>query len=78
VPVVVLSGMPLVREIREQPLLHHTFGDYMKPFKMFQMVTCDGAVLLDPRTAPQEIDRVIASALREKRPVVRLMTESEL
>ena len=58
-------------DILERPLLHHTLGDYAKPMRMFQMITCDAALLMDARTAPAEVDRVLATALAQKRPVVR-------
>ena len=68
-PVVVISGAPGVRERTRGPLLHHVIRDFDTQLKIFREVTVDSTVLDNPATACDEIDRVLSSALRHKRPV---------
>ncbi|MBF2000923.1 MAG: alpha-keto acid decarboxylase family protein [Synechococcales cyanobacterium M58_A2018_015] len=68
-PVVVISGAPGIDERVKNPLLHHKVRDFDTQVKVFQQLTVASTVLDNPETAFQEIDRVIASALRYKQPV---------
>ncbi len=68
-PVVVLSGSPGLSERVHNPLLHHKVKDFETQFEVFEKVTVASAVLDDPLTAFAEVDRVLAAALRFKRPV---------
>jgi indolepyruvate decarboxylase len=68
-PVVVISGSPGINERAKNPLLHHKVKDFDTQHKVFQQLTVASTVIDDPNTAFQEIDRVIATALRYKRPV---------
>jgi TPP-dependent 2-oxoacid decarboxylase len=68
-PVVVISGAPGVREREKNPLLHHKVREFDTQRKVFDELTVASAVLNDPQTAFQEIDRVLHAALRYKRPV---------
>ncbi|MBN2702205.1 MAG: alpha-keto acid decarboxylase family protein [Methylothermaceae bacterium] len=68
-PVVVISGAPGVWEQREDPLLHHRFGPYTFQREIFDRITCATTVLDDPITAFRQIDRTIAAAQREHKPV---------
>jgi TPP-dependent 2-oxoacid decarboxylase len=68
-PVVVISGAPGIRERDKNPLLHHKVRDFDTQKKVFEELTVASAVLSDPQTAFQEIDRVLHAALRYKRPV---------
>jgi len=68
-PVVVLSGSPGMGERDRNPLLHHKVKDFSTQFEVFEKITVASAVLDDPLTAFSEIDRVLAAALRYKRPV---------
>lgn len=68
-PVVVISGAPGVRERMRNPLLHHKVKNFDTQKKVFDQVTAASAVLDDPQVAAQEINRVLAAALRLKRPV---------
>ncbi|MFQ5665396.1 MAG: alpha-keto acid decarboxylase family protein [Candidatus Binatia bacterium] len=68
-PVVVISGAPGARERVKDPLLHHRIRDFDTQFKVFEQLTVASTVLSDPQTACREIDRVLAAALRYKRPV---------
>jgi indolepyruvate decarboxylase len=68
-PVVVLSGAPGTNERAKNPLLHHKVKDFDTQLKVFQELTEASAVLNDPRTAFGEIDRVLQTAIRTRRPV---------
>jgi indolepyruvate decarboxylase len=68
-PVVVISGAPGVREQREDPLVHHRFGPFTFQREIFDRITCATTVLDDPVTAFRQIDRTLAAARRERKPV---------
>jgi len=68
-PVVVLSGSPGMGERDRNPLLHHKVKDFSTQFEVFEKITVASAVLDDPLTAFAQIDRVLAAAVRYKRPV---------
>src|SRR5208337_1343233 len=68
-PVVVISGAPGIKEREKNPLLHHKVREFDTQKKVFDQLTVAAAVLSDPQTAFQEIDRVLHAALRFKRPV---------
>ncbi|HXQ23236.1 MAG TPA: thiamine pyrophosphate-binding protein [Candidatus Acidoferrales bacterium] len=68
-PVVVISGAPGRTERVKNPLLHHRVRDFDTQLKVFEQLTVAATVLNDPQTAFREIDRVLAAALRYKRPV---------
>jgi TPP-dependent 2-oxoacid decarboxylase len=68
-PVVVISGAPGMKERERNPLLHHKVKEFDTQRKVFEQLTVASAVLSDPQTAFQEIDRVLHAVLRYKRPV---------
>lgn len=68
-PVVVISGSPGMKEREKNPLLHHRIRDFGTQKDIFDQFTVASTVLSDPLTAFQEIDRVLDTALRYKRPV---------
>jgi len=68
-PVVIISGAPGMKEREKNPLLHHKVREFDTQKKVFEQLTIASAVLSDPQTAFQEIDRVLHAALRYKRPV---------
>src|SRR5438094_9494774 len=68
-PVVVISGAPGIKEREKNPLLHHKVREFDTQKKVFEQLTIASTVLSDPQTAFQEIDRVLHTALRFKRPV---------
>src|SRR5215813_9680317 len=68
-PVVVISGAPGMQEREKNPLLHHKVREFDTQKKVFEHLTVASAVLSDPQTAFQEIDRVLHAAMRFKRPV---------
>src|SRR2546422_5649755 len=68
-PVVVISGAPGIKEREKNPLLPHKVREFDTQKKVFEQLTIASTVLSDPQTAFQEIDRVLHTALRFKRPV---------
>lgn len=68
-PVVVISGAPGTNERIKNSLLHHKVREFDTQYKVFQELTVASTVLENPNTAFEEIDRVLAAALRYKRPV---------
>src|SRR5258706_3761216 len=68
-PVVIISGAPGMKEREKNPLLHHKVREFDTQFQVFNQLTAASTVLSDPQTAFQEIDRVLHTALRYKRPV---------
>jgi indolepyruvate decarboxylase len=67
--VIVLGGSPGVSERARNPLLHHKVKGFETQLEVFQKITAAWAVLDRPDTAFSEIDRVLESAVRYKRPV---------
>src|ERR1051326_2935869 len=65
-PVVIISGAPGMREREKNPLLHHKVREFETQKKVFEQLTIASAVLGDPQTALQEIDRVLHACLRYK------------
>src|SRR5206468_11314440 len=49
--------------------LHHKVRDFNTQQKIFEHVTVDSVLIDNPRTAAKEIDQVLSSAMRYKRPV---------
>lgn len=68
-PVVVISGAPGVGETAADALLHHRVRDFGTQMRVFREVTVAQTILDDPATAAKEIERVLATAERTKRPV---------
>ncbi len=68
-PLVVVSGAPGTNERGSGLLLHHQAKTLESQYEMFRQVTCDQARLDDPATAGERIARVLASAMRQSRPV---------
>jgi len=70
VPVVAITGAPPLSHLQKRSVIHHSLGDgdfgntlaSMAPFTVAQAV-------LTQANAPQEIDRVLRTCLRERRPV---------
>ena len=68
-PVVVISGSPGTNERVKNPLLHHKIRNFDTQYNIFKELTVAATVLDNPKTACEEIDRVLAVARRYKRPV---------
>jgi indolepyruvate decarboxylase len=69
VPLIVISGAPPARRREAGALVHHLVSDYYLQLDVFRKVTIDAALLTDPQTAPDEIDRVIRNGILHKLPV---------
>lgn len=68
-PLIVISGTPGAAERTDGALLHHMVADFDSQRRVFHEFTVAQAILDDPATAADEIDRAIAAALQHKRPV---------
>ena len=69
VPLVVISGAPGAGERRNGLLLHHQAKTLDSQLAMFREITCDQAVLDDPKRAPADIARMLRSCLTHSLPV---------
>ncbi len=69
VPLIVISGAPSRVRREAGALVHHLVADYYLQLEVFRKVTVDAAMLTNPDTAPDEIDRVISACLLRKLPV---------
>jgi indolepyruvate decarboxylase len=69
VPLVVISGSPGVRERQSGYLLHHQARTVDTQLAVFRELTCAQAVLDEPARAPDEIARVLSTALERSLPV---------
>jgi indolepyruvate decarboxylase len=67
-PVVVISGSPGLSERVNNPLLHHKVRDFRTQLEVFEKLTVACAELSDPVVAFREIDRVLDTMARYKRP----------
>jgi indolepyruvate decarboxylase len=68
-PLVVISGAPGIKERQKNPLLHHKVRDFDTQQKIFEHVTVDSVLIDNLDTAAKDIDRVLSSAVKYKRPV---------
>jgi indolepyruvate decarboxylase len=68
-PVVVVSGSPALRERFNNPLLHHKVRDFRTQLDVFEKICATTTELNDPAIAFREIDRVLTTCARSKRPV---------
>src|SRR5919199_5140303 len=68
-PLVVISGAPGIKERQKNPLLHHKVRDFDTQQKIFEHMTVDSVLIDNPTTATKDIDRVLSSDIRYKRPV---------
>jgi len=69
VPLIVISGAPSKGRREAGALVHHLVADYYLQLEVFRKVTVDAAMLTNPDTAPDEIDRVICACILHKLPV---------
>jgi indolepyruvate decarboxylase len=68
-PVVLISGSPGLNERVNNPLLHHKVRDFYTQMEVFEKLCVAGTDLTDPVNAFREIDRVLDTCQRFKRPV---------
>ena len=69
VPVIFINGAPPARRREAGVMVHHLVSNYYLQFDIFKKITVDAALLVDPDTAPEEIDRVIRNCMAHKLPV---------
>ena len=67
-PLVVISGSPGIKERHEGALLHHKARDFYTQQRIYDEITVASALLDEPFTAFNEIDRVLDAVYRQKRP----------
>lgn len=67
-PVIVITGSPGLSERTNNPLLHHKVRDFRTQIEVFEKLCVAGTELSDPVIAFREIDRVLDTAARFKRP----------
>lgn len=68
VPLIVISGAPPARRRESEAMVHHLVSHYYLQLEIFKKITTDAAILTDPLTAPEEIDRVIRNCIVRKLP----------
>ncbi|MEX2316883.1 MAG: thiamine pyrophosphate-dependent enzyme [Pirellulales bacterium] len=68
-PVVLITGSPGLRERVHNPLLHHMVRNFRTQYDVFEKLCVAGTETDDAVTAFSEIDRVLATCARYKRPV---------
>jgi len=68
VPLLILSGAPGLAERKGDPLIHHKVKNFDTQLEVFKDVTIAQAVLTNPLTITEEIDRVIAKMIATQRP----------
>ena len=67
-PLLVLSGSPETRYRNQKPLLHHCVKTFDTQYKVFGEVTESQALLSNPKTAQEEIERVLTTTVKCSRP----------
>ena len=68
VPLLVISGAPPSRRRESGALVHHLVSNYYLQLDIFKKMTADAAILTDPHSTPDEIDRVIQNCIVRKLP----------
>ena len=67
-PVIVISGAPGIKERDKDALLHHKVRDFHTQQRIYDEITVATALLDEPLTAFNEIDRVMDAVFHYKRP----------
>lgn len=67
-PVLIISGGPSPNDRDKDVLMHHKVRTFDTQRRIYEEVTCDTAVLLDPETAATDIMRVIGNIKKHSRP----------
>ena len=67
-PVLIISGAPGISEHQHEALLHHKVRSFKTQLNVFREMTAAQAVLKEAESAAVEIDRVIYSINRTKKP----------
>lgn len=69
VPLVIISGAPPAGRRESGALVHHLVSNYHLQLEIYRKITADAAILTNPNTAPDEIDRVLGNCVSRKLPV---------
>jgi len=67
-PLLIISGGPEVKFRHQKPLLHHCVKTFDTQYRVFGEVTESQAILSNPHTAQEDVDRVFDTTLRLSRP----------
>ncbi|MGP0063584.1 MAG: alpha-keto acid decarboxylase family protein [Isosphaeraceae bacterium] len=67
-PLLVVSGGPEIVLRRPELNLHHVIKTFESQLQIYREVTVDAAILDDPTSAPETIDRVLRRVVESKRP----------
>lgn len=67
-PLLVVSGGPEMSLRRPGLHLHHVIKDFESQLRIYREVTVDAAIVDDPESAPDTIDRVLENIVATKRP----------
>jgi indolepyruvate decarboxylase len=68
-PVVLISGAPGLAERANNPLLHHRVREWRTQLEVFEKICAASLEIVDPATAFRDIDFLLDTAHRLKRPV---------
>jgi indolepyruvate decarboxylase len=68
-PVVMISGAPGMGERANDPLLHHRVREWRTQLEVFEKICAASREIVDPATAFRDIDLLLDTAHRLKRPV---------
>ncbi len=68
-PVVLISGAPGIGERVNDPLLHHRVREWRTQLDVFEKICAASREIVDPATAFRDIDFLLDTAHRHKRPV---------
>ena len=68
VPLLIISGAPGLGERKNDPLIHHRVKNFNTQLEVFKDITVAQAVLSNPLTITQEIDRVLSEMIPSQRP----------
>lgn len=70
-PLILISGAPNTNSVQDAEILHHTLATEDNSFmrRMFSYITAHTVFIHRPSDAPAQIDKAIAIAMEEKKPV---------
>ena len=68
-PVIMISGAPGIGERSSDPLLHHRVREWRTQLEVFEKICAASREIVDPATAFRDIDFLLDTAWRLKRPV---------
>jgi TPP-dependent 2-oxoacid decarboxylase len=68
VPLLIISGAPGLEERKGDPLIHHKVKNFETQLEVFKDITIAQAVLSNPLTITEDIDRVLSEMVTHQRP----------